>query len=62
MIKNKNFNKCLEIGTGSGVISITLLLEKYVQHITATDISQDALDVAKINFKIALIEWRNLND
>ena len=50
-IKNKFFNQCLEVGIGSGAISITLLLEKHVKNITATDISQDALKVAKINFK-----------
>ena len=50
-IKNKKFNDCLEIGVGCGAISITLLLSKYVKHVTATDISQDALSVAEINFK-----------
>jgi release factor glutamine methyltransferase len=50
-IKNKKFNNCLEIGVGSGIISITLLLESIAHQITATDISQDALNVAEHNFK-----------
>mgnify|MGYP006083123563 CR=1 FL=1 len=50
-IKKKNFNNCLEIGVGSGIISITLLLESIVQRVISTDISQDALNVAKYNFK-----------
>ena len=50
-IKEKNFNKCLDIGVGSGIISITLLLESIVHNVLSTDISQDALDVANHNFK-----------
>jgi len=50
-IKNKKFDKCLEIGTGSGAISIILLYLGYVNNIISTDISQDALNVAEKNFK-----------
>ena len=50
-IKGKQFNSCLEIGTGSGAISIILLYLNCVKNIIATDISQDALNVAQINFK-----------
>ena len=50
-IKKKSFNDCLEVGVGSGIISITLLLESIVKRVISTDISQDALNVAKHNFK-----------
>lgn len=49
--KLPNDLKVLEIGTGSGVIAVTLNLEKnYI--IDATDIDEDALNVAKINSKM----------
>ena len=48
---NKKYNKALEIGTGSGIIAITLILEKIVNHIVATDISDQALIIAKRNIK-----------
>jgi len=40
-----------DIGTGSGCIAITLALEYPDQHIIATDISEDALKMAKVNAK-----------
>lgn len=46
------FNKevdVVDIGTGSGCIAITLALEEKRMNVTATDISQDALNMAKIN-------------
>lgn len=43
--------KVLEIGTGSGCISIALKKEKQNLNITATDISKKALKVAKRNAK-----------
>lgn len=39
----------VDIGTGSGCISCTLALEEPRMHVCATDISSDALDVAKKN-------------
>ena len=42
-------NLALEIGTGSGCIAITMLLENQTEEIIATDISKLALDVAKKN-------------
>ena len=47
----KSSDEILEIGTGSGIIAITLILEKIVNHIVATDISDQALIIAKRNIK-----------
>ena len=45
----KPVKSVLELGTGSGAIAITLACEWKEVHITATDISEDALSLAKIN-------------
>lgn len=50
-IENKNIN-IIEIGTGSGVIAITLNKLQKNAKITATEISRKALKVAKKNQKI----------
>ncbi len=47
--RNDAHTKILELGTGSGCISISLLLELPNSQITATDISFDALEVTKSN-------------
>ncbi len=47
--KEFDFPKVAEIGTGSGILSITLALMVEKIKITATDISKDTLEVAKIN-------------
>ncbi len=39
----------LDIGTGSGAIALTLALERPQWHVTASDISHDALTVAQAN-------------
>ena len=51
LIKKKNLvnNKVLEVGTGSGCISIALKKEIPSLNITAIDISNDALDLAESN-------------
>ncbi|MCA0923695.1 peptide chain release factor N(5)-glutamine methyltransferase [Bacillus stratosphericus] len=41
--------KAVDVGTGSGAIAITLALEKESLTVTATDISHEALEVAKRN-------------
>ena len=41
--------KVLEVGTGSGCVAVTLKLEIPSLKVTATDISQSALEVAKLN-------------
>ena len=62
ILKKKNKNGMfLEIGTGSGCISITLVLENLTNNIIATDISKDALSVAKNNadnFNIKDIDFK----
>lgn len=40
-----------DVGTGSGAIAISLALEERKLNVVATDISQDALEVAKLNAK-----------
>lgn len=42
----------VDVGTGSGCIAITLKCELAQSHVSAVDISQDALDVANDNAKI----------
>tara|TARA_B100000963_G_scaffold8549_1_gene6662 strand:+ start:530 stop:1360 length:831 start_codon:yes stop_codon:yes gene_type:complete len=69
--KNKNLElKVLDIGTGSGCIAISLAKEFKYASITAIDISQEALDVAKKNLKIhncdnriqlKMIDFKNIN-
>ena len=44
--------KCLDLGTGSGAIIVTLLAERLEWSGVAVDISQAALDVVDINAKV----------
>ena len=55
-----SFDSCLEIGIGSGCISLTLSLENLAHSITGTDISKECLDVAKINQDYYQINNMNL--
>ena len=50
-IRQKGLNKfnLLDVCTGSGCIAISLAKEFHDSHVVATDISKDALDVAKLN-------------
>ena len=45
----KPVKSVIELGTGSGVIAVTLACEWKEVHVTATDISEDALLLAKLN-------------
>ena len=56
ILHNNFFNNALEIGTGSGILSITLSLENIIGEIIATDISSQALEVAKQNITTFKIE------
>ena len=61
---NKYFNdniNVLEIGTGSGCISIALKKENSNLSITATDISKKALKVAKNNAKMNNVDIKFIN-
>ena len=50
MSENPNTNiKVLDIGTGSGAIALSLAAERANWQVTASDISQDALDLAQEN-------------
>ncbi|RUM66133.1 MAG: peptide chain release factor N(5)-glutamine methyltransferase [Sulfurospirillum sp.] len=51
LIEDKKITKIAEIGTGSGIISTILSLKSKDIKITATDISTDALKIAKTNAK-----------
>ncbi len=47
--KKKKFQKLLDVGTGSGVILLSLLKAGVAQEGTGSDISKEALAVARIN-------------
>lgn len=49
LIRKHELNKVLDIGTGSGIIAITLALENSHIKIHASDISQEALSIAQKN-------------
>jgi release factor glutamine methyltransferase len=51
----------LDLGTGSGAIALAIARERPGWHVTASDISPDALAVAQnnaLNLEISNIEWR----
>jgi release factor glutamine methyltransferase len=54
----RKFNKVLDLGTGSGIIIITLLLERQSSLGQAVDISNSALSVAAKNIKKFNLEDR----
>lgn len=41
----------IDVGTGSGALAVSIALERPYAHVFATDISKNAIDVAKINAK-----------
>ena len=57
-IKKNERKNILDIGTGSGCILISVLLERHKCKGTGLDISKSAINVAKINAKIQQVENR----
>ncbi len=49
IIKRNNFKSLLDIGTGSGIIPITMSLKTDIKHVFALDVSGDALNIANKN-------------
>lgn len=47
--RDRIFESALDVGTGSGAIAIALAAEELARSVTATDLSADALDVARMN-------------
>lgn len=47
--RDRVFESALDVGTGSGAIAIALAAEGLARSVTATDISADALEVARLN-------------
>lgn len=60
---NLKINAIVDIGTGTGCVAVTLALELPDLHIIGTDISTDALSLAKENAQAlgAHVEWREGN-
>ena len=52
IIREKNYSKVLDIGTGSGAIALSIALKYPNIQVLASDISVYALDVAKENAKV----------
>ena len=53
---NGKVNSLLDIGTGSGCIAITAVLENLAENVFATDISEGAIDVSSENIKLHQVE------
>ncbi|WP_214480885.1 peptide chain release factor N(5)-glutamine methyltransferase [Bacillus sp. SM2101] len=49
LFPNGNRVNVVDVGTGSGIIAITLASERKSLHVTATDIAKESLAIAKLN-------------
>ncbi len=49
LIEGKSSPRVLDLGTGSGVLALTLALERPDADVTAVDVSPQALDIARAN-------------
>ena len=54
--ENGKVNSLLDVGTGSGCIAITVVLENLAENVFATDISEGAIDVSSENIKLHQVE------
>lgn len=61
IIKKNKFDNALEIGSGSGCIGITLILEKIVNKIEMLEISESASSIALKNVKKFNISKKHIN-
>lgn len=63
IIKKYNINSVMDIGTGSGIIPITIAKKSMVREIIGLDISTDALNTAQANGKLhnTNIQWIRAN-
>ncbi|MAV65385.1 MAG: protein-(glutamine-N5) methyltransferase, release factor-specific [Candidatus Marinimicrobia bacterium] len=59
ILKGKKYSRLLDIGTGSGCLAITAILENIASFVDAVEISNDAIKVAKKNYQ--LLKARNIN-
>ncbi|NQX83757.1 MAG: peptide chain release factor N(5)-glutamine methyltransferase [Mycoplasmataceae bacterium] len=59
-LKDIKEGRVLDIGTGSGCIAATLKLENQLLNLTATDISSEAIETAKKNFKKHNLEIKTI--
>jgi len=58
MNANPARNRVIEVGTGSGCIAVSLAASRPGLHLTATDISPDALQIARHNARTNQVEDR----
>ncbi|MEZ4909743.1 MAG: peptide chain release factor N(5)-glutamine methyltransferase [Saprospiraceae bacterium] len=63
LIRKHHLTSCLDIGTGSGVLPITIALETGIKNVSGLDISEGALEVAKMNASKHLVEinWHHID-
>ena len=56
-VQTKDTDRCLELGTGCGIISLLLSIKPFV-HITALEIQESLADLAKRNVRLNHLEKR----
>ncbi len=58
LIDSERISTIVDVGTGSGAIAVTLAAERPVIKVIATDVSSQALVIARQNAKIHQVDWR----
>jgi tRNA1Val (adenine37-N6)-methyltransferase len=56
-IQTKNTDRCLELGTGCGIISLLMSIKPFL-HITALEIQESLAELARKNVQLNLLEKR----